>query len=115
MFWRCANPECSIGFDYHLGGKYFRFHQSPKVLNTERNTHEVVHFWLCGICVEKYTLDYDGSRCLLVENSLPPINRREATVIWHGEEESRQSTEVEPELTAVGGGAQPGGEKKVWA
>jgi hypothetical protein len=113
MFWRCANPQCSVGFDYHLGGKYFRFHQSPKVRNAERNTHEVVHFWLCGSCAEKYTLDYDGSRCFVADISLPPIRRKEGIVIWYEKSEPGESTQVEPEMAAVGGEIQPGGRKGV--
>lgn len=68
MFSKCANPNCSTGFDYHLGGKFYRFHQNEQGPGVERNTHAVVHFWLCPRCAQTYTLDYDGLHCLLIRS-----------------------------------------------
>jgi len=66
MLSRCANPKCATPFEYHLGGKFYRFHQGGRAPHSERNTHEVVHFWLCPCCAEIYALDYDGTHCLLI-------------------------------------------------
>lgn len=68
MFSKCANPKCLTGFDYHLGGKFYRFHQSEQAPRLERNTHAVVHFWLCPRCAQTYTLDFDGIHCLLIRS-----------------------------------------------
>lgn len=68
MFTKCANPQCPTCFEYHLGGRFYRFHQGEAV-RTERNTHSVVHFWLCPECAELYALHYDGLHCLLVQST----------------------------------------------
>lgn len=68
MFAKCANPKCSTGFDYHLGGKFYRFHQNEQAPRVERNTHAVVHFWLCPRCAQTHTLDYDGVHCLVIRS-----------------------------------------------
>jgi hypothetical protein len=67
MFSRCANPECATPFEYHLGGKFYRFRQDEHVPERERNMHAVVHFWLCPRCAEVFSLDYDGTHCLLIQ------------------------------------------------
>jgi hypothetical protein len=114
MFSKCANPQCSVSFDYHLGGKYFRFHQSPQAYDADRNAHEVVHFWLCGTCAEKYTVEFDGSRCSVADITLCPIKRKEGIVIWYETREPDNSTQGEQEMTAAGADAQPRRERKVW-
>jgi hypothetical protein len=67
MFSQCANPKCATPFEYHLGGRFFRFRQGERAPHSERNTHAVVHFWLCPRCAETYTLDYDRVRGLLIQ------------------------------------------------
>jgi len=67
MFSRCANSKCARPFDYHIGGKFYRFRQDVRAPECERNTHEVVHFWLCPHCAEIYALDFDGTHCLLIQ------------------------------------------------
>jgi len=57
MLSTCANPECSMEFDYREG-KLFRFHKNHAPGEPRPNTHCVQHFWLCGRCAATYTLDY---------------------------------------------------------
>ena len=57
MFSRCANPECGVAFDYHEG-QLFRFHKNHAPGEPPPNTHSVQHFWLCGACSLRYTLEY---------------------------------------------------------
>ena len=32
------------------------------------NTHSVQHFWLCGVCCDVYTLEYQDVRGVLMKN-----------------------------------------------
>jgi hypothetical protein len=66
MFSKCANPRCSTAFEYHLGGRFYRFHQRESAPARERNTHSVVHFWLCPRCAEAFSLNYDGFQSVLI-------------------------------------------------
>jgi len=65
MITECANPECKTRFEYHLGGKFYRFHQKEIAPGNQPNVHSVVHFWLCPNCANDYTLGYDGTHCLM--------------------------------------------------
>ena len=60
MITRCANSACRTSFDYHVGGKFFRFHLTetePSVfLGVTHNLHNVVHYWLCPTCSKMFTL-----------------------------------------------------------
>ncbi len=109
MFSKCANPECSVSFEYRLGGKFFRFHQNAKAPGTQRNTHEVVHFWLCGSCADKFALDYDGNRCFLVESLSPRIARKNSAVTWFESADSEEPRQAHAELASAGQGAQRAG------
>lgn len=68
MFSKCANPGCLVPFEYHLGGRFYRFHQDKLSSKPQRNTHAVIHFWLCPRCADVYALDYDGTHCLLTHS-----------------------------------------------
>jgi hypothetical protein len=66
MFSKCANPDCEAEFEYQQG-QFFRFHKNPAAGEGPANTHSVQHFWLCGICCHKYTLEYrDGIGVILI-------------------------------------------------
>ena len=56
MFSRCANPDCEVTFDYRQG-RFFRFHKNVAA-GELKNTHSVQHLWLCGLCCQKFTLEY---------------------------------------------------------
>lgn len=66
MFSKCANPDCGLPFDYRQG-RFFRFHKNA-VAGEIANTHSVQHFWLCGICRERFTLDYKDGMGVLIKN-----------------------------------------------
>jgi hypothetical protein len=65
MFSRCANPDCQAPFDCECG-RLFRFHKNYPAAEAPPNTHAVQHFWLCGVCVETYTLEYQSERGVLI-------------------------------------------------
>ena len=68
MFSECSNPGCRKGFDFHQG-RYFHFRESQRADTRPRNTHGVVHFWLCGRCSQLYALDYvDGHGTIVRAN-----------------------------------------------
>jgi hypothetical protein len=46
-----------MAFDYRQGG-FFRFHKNHAPDEPPPNTHSVQHFWLCGACSLRYTLEY---------------------------------------------------------
>lgn len=57
MIDECANPDCSIPFDYQHG-RFFRFRRECGVNEAPANAHSVYHLWLCGRCARIYTLQY---------------------------------------------------------
>lgn len=66
MLSHCANSDCHTDFDSRQG-RYFRFHATPRQNGQTRNTHGVVHFWLCGRCSQIYSLGYvDGRGSILI-------------------------------------------------
>ena len=72
MFATCANPLCLEPFDYHHGGKFFRFHPNRHRAESSipfegPNTHDVEHFWLCAHCAEFLTLVYDEQQGVVVK------------------------------------------------
>ncbi len=67
MISQCANPDCHKDFDWHEG-QYFRFQSVHNEEHQPRNTHGVVHFWLCGRCSQTYSLDYLKGRGVIVRH-----------------------------------------------
>jgi hypothetical protein len=64
VFSNCANPDYAVTFDYRQG-RFFRFHKNVAAGGL-KNTHSVQHFWLCGQCSQKFTLEYkDGVGVLI--------------------------------------------------
>ena len=65
MIAQCANSACRTRFDYHIGGKFFRFHVTETEVSVfpdpRHNPHNVVHYWLCPICSKMFTLVHVGS------------------------------------------------------
>ena len=60
MIAKCANPACRTRFDYHVGGKFFRFHLTETevsvIPDATQNVHKVIHYWLCPICSRMFSL-----------------------------------------------------------
>ena len=69
MLSRCANPECSVAFDYHQG-ELFRFHKNHAPNEPPPNTHSVQHFWLCGACSLRYTLEYREDQGVILHTNM---------------------------------------------
>jgi hypothetical protein len=63
MFSKCANPDCTQGFDYRLG-RMIRFH------NDENPAGPVVpcvrHFWLCDNCSRTHLLEYQSDMGVVI-------------------------------------------------
>jgi hypothetical protein len=81
MIAKCANPVCRVGFDHHIGGKFFRFHLAevkvPEIPGATQNTHHVIHHWLCPLCAKTFSLTHVESgkvvlRLVELEFSDPP-------------------------------------------
>jgi len=81
MLAKCANPACRTRFDYHIGGKFFRFHvdavEVQEIPGATQNAHQVIHYWLCPVCAKIFSLTHieDGKVILrLVEDEFtsPP-------------------------------------------
>ena len=60
MITQCTNSACRTSFDYHVGGKFFRFHLTETEVSVfpdaTHNLHNVVHYWLCPICSKMFTM-----------------------------------------------------------
>jgi len=65
MFSQCANPDCGVEFDYREG-RLFRFHKNHAPGEPPPNTHSVQHFWLCGECSSRFTLEYREDTGVLI-------------------------------------------------
>ncbi len=78
MFSRCANPDCSVEFDYHYG-RFFRFHREDRAKQFSANMHGVEHHWLCGDCCKAHTLEREGENIVVASLPVisPPDNERE--------------------------------------
>jgi len=82
MLDKCANPACSLPFDYKQG-RFFRFRQAYAVNQVPANAHSVQHLWLCGRCAETHTLQYHKEYGVVLslrlmarhENLLPRVIR----------------------------------------
>jgi len=74
MFSTCANPDCATPLDYHQG-QFFRFHNDHVDELADMKSHSVQHFWLCERCSEKYTLQYEKSRGVLISARSETISR----------------------------------------
>jgi hypothetical protein len=67
MYLTCANPNCNCEYDYGRG-RLFRFHQPALPEQKPANSHGVKHYWLCGRCNEKFTIEFHkGLGVLLME------------------------------------------------
>jgi hypothetical protein len=70
MIAQCANSTCRTRFDYHIGGKFFRFHLIETEVSVfpdaRHNLHNVVQYWLCPICSKMFTLIHVGSGKLVL-------------------------------------------------
>jgi hypothetical protein len=71
MVSKCANPQCSVPFQYFREGKLFRIEDEriaspgPMLVNSKR-LHHVEHYWLCGACSAKLTLAHDPEKGTVV-------------------------------------------------
>lgn len=86
MVSKCANPECSVSFQYFREGKLYRIDNAglgtdlptgPQVPARKR-PHRVEHYWLCGTCAARLTLTYDREKGVLIMPLLRPAVRRAA-------------------------------------
>jgi hypothetical protein len=65
MIAKCANPVCRTDFDHLIGGRFFRFRlmeaEVPIIPGATQNAHHVIHFWLCPICSNMFSLGHVGT------------------------------------------------------
>lgn len=75
MFPQCANSECSASFASFREGSFFRFRRTDPAHAVPAKSHAVEHAWLCAQCSERYTLDYQENKTILVSiaPARPPI------------------------------------------
>lgn len=76
---KCANPACPVTFDWHKGGKFFRFRESPSeaaqrtATDQPAGVHGVKHFWLCERCSHLFTLVYEQHAGVVLKISWPDL------------------------------------------
>jgi hypothetical protein len=80
---KCANPSCTVAFDWLAGGRLFRFHRKPEQIVTAdgkseplSKAHHVEHFWLCENCSQTCTLTYEGVSIQQLFRQLPAANEK---------------------------------------
>jgi len=65
MVSHCANPACGVPLRRLRNGRLFHFEMKAKEVKEKhsnhqaKNSHSVLHFWLCGKCSPKFTLNFD--------------------------------------------------------
>lgn len=76
---KCANPACPVTFNWHKGGKFFRFRESPSetaqrtASDPPAGVHGVKHFWLCERCSHLFTLAYEQHTGVILKISWPDL------------------------------------------
>jgi hypothetical protein len=78
VFWKCANPECEVCFDYRQG-RLFRFSIGQSNRKWRVGAHSVRHFWLCRLCAETFTLSYREGQGVLIGHRFHVPSDREAS------------------------------------
>lgn len=69
---KCANPDCTMIFDYRQG-RFFRFHEDHGG-DRDIGRHAVRHFWLCDPCSQEYILLYADGTAVLVRLELQQLS-----------------------------------------
>lgn len=77
---KCANPACSVAFQWLGGGKFFRFQDSPAqetanatAPQAANTTHHVTHFWLCERCSHVFTMAYQEESGVVLKLLWPEL------------------------------------------
>ena len=70
MISKCANPACSVPFQYLRDGKLFRMEfrppaHGPKMMGSAKSA-KIEHYWLCGPCSSSYTMVMRGGQAKAV-------------------------------------------------
>jgi hypothetical protein len=73
VFWKCANPDCEVSFDYRQG-RFFRFPNGQSQREPRLGTHSVRHFWLCRRCADTFTLSYREGLGVLISRRLDVLS-----------------------------------------
>jgi len=59
MICKCANPACTVTFQYFRGGRIFRV--DPRDRGPSKAFLQVEHFWLCEDCASGMSIVIDRS------------------------------------------------------
>jgi len=67
MISKCANPACSVPFQYLRRGKLFHMElnaspHGPKLVGSAEPAPRVEHYWLCGPCSTSHTVVMRGGK-----------------------------------------------------
>ena len=80
MVSNCANPACATPLRYLRDGRLFQFEvkalrgsEDEGVQTKRRPARQVWHYWLCGRCSARVTLQFDGRQGLQVV-PIPPAS-----------------------------------------
>lgn len=82
---KCANPACSVAFDWRKGGKFFRFRESSDQTAQSKaglppaGIHGVRHYWLCERCSHLFTLAYGEHAGVVLKISWPTLIAKDKT------------------------------------
>jgi hypothetical protein len=81
MVSNCANPACGTPLRYLRDGRLFQFEvkavavpgakQDEGIQAKRKLSRQVWHYWLCGHCAAKITLEFDGTQGLKLVPLVP--------------------------------------------
>jgi len=58
----CANPDCAKPLHYLREGRIFVFDVSASYAasTSEKRSHQLEHYWLCGVCAQHFLVERKG-------------------------------------------------------
>ena len=62
MLSKCANPACPKTLHYLRDGKIFKLEMENDVAPGKKSARRVEHFWLCGNCAQRLTIDLGSGK-----------------------------------------------------
>ena len=62
MLSKCANPACPKTLHYLRDGKIFKLELENGSALGKKSARRVEHFWLCGNCSQRLTIDWGAGR-----------------------------------------------------
>jgi hypothetical protein len=71
---KCANPACPQTLHYLRDGKIFKLELDSGFAPAKKGARRVEHFWLCGNCSQRLTIDWGKGKGPRVASKNSPMS-----------------------------------------